>query len=611
MNWKVEEQQEKVLSRETVHLFRKKLLPYILKYKKLFLVSLVFVITTTLTSLIIPWLLGYTVDHILIPKVARLLIPIALLFLGIDLLHATSMTLQNYTLSLLGQGVLHDLRQNLLKQYQFYPIKEFNKTSVGRLVTRLVNDTYNLQDLFTSGLALALGNISMILGIIIWLVILHPSLGLVCISVFPCMILVARFFGKRMRKALHESRSALSKLNAYLAENISGMWIIQLFNKKRIFRMRFNETSDDYTAKQWEVIRNFAYFQPSITVLSSLSMSLLIWYGGFRAMEATITLGLLVSFMSYLQALYAPMRDITEKYNLFVSAMTSCERIFEFMERPTEFSALPSALPNDQSFSPLHVKGAIHFKNVWFKYDPNQESWILKNINFEIKPGEKIGLVGQTGAGKTTISTLLLRFYDIQKGSIFIDGKDIQELDKMSLRKALGYIQQEPFLFSGTIADNLFLWESKNEEVFKKLPAFIRAPFESETLSLKKEIYEKGANLSTGEKQIISFVRALLQEPQVLILDEATAHVDLLTEKWIEDVAKETFKEKTVFIIAHRLATLRSVDRILVLHHGELVESGTHFDLLHSRGIYYKLYEIQSRKSELYGQGFSSVGLNA
>jgi ATP-binding cassette subfamily B protein len=411
------------------------------------------------------------------------------------------------------------------------------------------------------------------------------------------MILVSKLFGGRIRQTSHDSRSALSRLNAFLAENITGMGTIQIFNKQETFRDRFFNVSHHYTYTQVKALESFAYFQPTITILSSLSMSLLIWYGGMLSLQGSITLGMLVAFMSYLHSLYAPIRDITEKYNLFLSAMTACERIFEFIDRPKEFGIQSDLASVDR----LKIKGAVEFEKVWFRYADEEESpWILKDVNFSVRSGERIGIVGYTGAGKTTLSLLLMQFYGAQRGKILIDDVDVSLIqDKRSLRQVIGYIQQEPFLFSGTVEDNIFLWQKEGYQVFQALPSFARAPFESGQLSLAKEIFEKGSNLSVGERQIISFMRALVQDPSILILDEATAHMDLLTEQWIEKISSEAFKDKTVFIIAHRLSTLKSVDRILVLHHGELIEMGSHQELLSREGIYYKLYQIQSRKEEL------------
>ncbi|MEW6056138.1 MAG: ABC transporter ATP-binding protein [Bdellovibrionota bacterium] len=582
------------VSLKTLTLFRKRLWPYVRKYPALFAVSVLMVLITTFCALLTPWLLGYAVDHALVPKELKLLVPFALLYFATDALRALTMIVQGLTMTSLGQRVLHDLRQDLLKQYEFYPLSEFNQTRTGRLVTRLVNDTSSLQDLFTGGVAVALGHAIIVAGIVIWLVVLNPSLGLVCVSVFPFMVFAARYFGRKLRETFLKSRGALSKLNGFLAENISGMSIIQLFNKQAHFRKRFEQVSNHYTSMIMRTIETYAYFQPTITVLSSLSMSLLIWYGGYRVLDQTVTLGLLVTFMSYLQALFAPIRDITEKYNLFVSAMASSERIFEFMDRPQEKGTETA----NRAFSKPSFRGEIEFRNVWFRY---RNEWNLKDVSFKVESGERVGIVGHTGAGKSTISALLMRFYDIQQGKLLLDRQDLCSFDKRAVRGAIGYIQQEPFLFSGTIRDNILLWEADRQKGIDALPRSIKECFESEYLSLGKQVLEKGSNLSSGERQIVAFLRALAQDPKILILDEATAHVDAITEGWISRVSNEAFQNRTVLVIAHRLATLKSVDRILVLHRGELVESGSHKELLSKGQIYRKLYDIQSRREELLG----------
>lgn len=567
---------------------------YVRKHRGLLVLAGLLIGFSTATSILTPWLLGYAVDHVIISKKKELITTFALILLFTNLMQSVSMVFRSYVLALLGQRTMHQLRQDLLAKFQFYSVAEFNRNPAGKLVTRLVNDTSSLQDLFSNGIALALGNIAVIGGTLFWLLVLDFRLGLICIGVFPVMAVLTRFLGKRIHESYRSSRASLSRMNAFLAENISGMWIIQLFNKQNTFNDRFQFVSQAYTKAQLSTVRNFAYLQPSITILSSLSMALLIWFGGLQSIEGKVSLGLLVAFMSYLQALYAPIRDITEKYNILVAAMASCERIFEFMDLPEESGVRAKR----RNFDKLDFRGDIEFKNVSFRYD-EASPWILQDVHFKVKRGQKVGIVGHTGAGKTTLSALLMRFYDTTKGAILVNGHDISCLsDKRTLRHQVGYIQQEPFLFSGTIEDNLMLWHEDRKAVFENLPDFVKAPFQSGALKLNKKIYERGANLSCGERQIISFVRALVQDPKILILDEATAHIDLLTEQWIERVSAELFKDRTVIIIAHRLSTLRSTDKILVMDHGVLVEEGPHEDLLKQNSCYRKLYDIQFRKEE-------------
>lgn len=588
------ETSEKPLDLKTLALAKDRLWPYARRHRGLFAASLGFVLLSTCCALLTPWLLGVLVDRVLVPREAALVVTFAVFLLTVSVLQAFASYQQSVLLMSLGQKILHALRQDLLKQYGLYPVAEFNRVPAGRMVTRLVNDTSALQDLFTGGIAVALADAMIILGIIIGMIVMHPALGLVCVSVFPLMMASSNYFGKRIHGNFRRSRAALSRLNAFLAENIYGMWLIQLFNRERDFKAKFDAVSRRYTARQLETVQQFAFFQPTITILSSLSMSLLVWYGGFRVIDGTVTLGLLVAFMAYVQALYTPIRDITEKYNLFVAALASCEKIFEFMDRPIESDLDPAVRVPGLAAE----RGEIDFRGAWFRYSES-EPWVLKNLNLKIEAGERVGVVGHTGAGKTTLTQLLLRFHDVTQGELRIDGRNISAIDRRAVRNAIGYIQQVPFLFSGTVEDNIFLWEPSRRLAYERLPSFAREPFEKGRLRLDQEVFERGANLSAGERQIVAFLRALVQDPRILILDEATAHVDMLTEKWIAKVSTGIFADRTVLVIAHRLATLRSVDRIVVLHHGELVESGPHRALLERRGFYHKLYEIQARREEL------------
>lgn len=592
-------EREPELSFSSIRLFSSKLWPYIRNYKFLFFKGLLFVFLSILTSLALPWILGVLVDKVFVPKESKYLIFFAILYLFITIIKTISTFAQTYILTELGQNVLHDLRQDLFKRYLFYPISEFSKIPTGRMVTRLINDTSSLQDLFTGGIAVALADALIILGMIIWMLVIHPRLGIVCISVFPLMMLISIRYGAKLRETFRQSRAALSKLNSFLAENISGMWLIQLLNKEEKFKDKFDNTSKAYTLKLLNTVQNFSIFQPMITVLSALSMSIMIWYGGYLSIHQTgITLGILVAFMSYLQAMFAPIRDIIEKFNLFVSALASCEKIFEFMNRQSEASIeLEDVIIRRQLIS-SNQQSAIEFQNVSFKYQSDSTD-VLKNISFQIKSGEKIGIVGHTGAGKTTITQILLKFYDEYSGSIKIFNNELKNIEKRMIRSMFGYIQQDPFLFSGTIHDNIFLWNENNISKFHALPDFIKEPFLQGSLLLNREVVERGNNLSAGERQMIAYLRAMIIEPEILILDEATAHVDLLTERWINNASEYFFKNKIVIIIAHRLATFKNVDRIFVFHHGELIEQGTHLELLSLKKMYFKLAQIQSMKEQL------------
>ncbi len=592
-------EREPELNFESIRFFTTKLWPYIKKYKILFLVGLFYVFISIITSLAMPWYIGKLVDEVLVPKEESKIYFFVVVYLVLTIAKSISAFMQNYEMTKLGQNVLHDLRQDLFHKYLFYPIAEFSRTPTGRMVTRLINDTSSLQDLFTGGIAVAFADALIILGMIIWMLFMYPKLGVVCISVFPVMIFISVRYGEKLRESFRQTRAALSRLNSFLSENISGMWLIQLLNKEERFKNKFDITSKEFTNRNLNTVQNFSIFQPMITILSALSMSLLIWYGGFLSIHETgLTLGILVAFMSYIQAMFAPIRDIIEKFNLFVSALASCEKIFEFMDRNSErnidlIDKIPVLLESHSN-----KDSQIRFDQVSFQYSKDLP-FVIRNINFQIKEGEKIGIVGHTGAGKTTITQILLRSYDDYEGSISFYGNELKNIEKHSVRSCIGYIQQEPFLFSGSIRDNLFLWKDEFKNTFDSYPEFIKAPFLSENLHLDREVVERGNNLSSGERQIIAFIRAMLANPKILIMDEATAHIDLITERWIQDASEYFFKNKTVMIIAHRLATLKDVDRIFVFHQGELKEQGTHSELIIMKNIYYKLYQIQSKREQL------------
>ncbi len=572
-----------------------RLWPYVKRHLSLLCWGIFFITLSTACTLLTPWVIGKSIDSYVLTKNTLAILYVTLTIFFLELIKATASFQQNMVIGLLGQRVLHQLRQDLLKHYEFYPVEEFNRTPTGRLVTRLVNDTSSLQDLFTGGLAIALGEIVAILGILIWLVILNVKLGLVCISIFPVMAIVARFFGKRIHRAFQDSRNALSLLNSFLAENISGMSVIQIFNRQKEFYKKFRSHSQTFTKHQQASIQNFAIFQPIITILGSISMSLLIWYGGFLTLDHAVSLGLLITFISYLQSLYTPIRTITEKYNLFLSALTSSERIFEFLDRPIE-----RGISTKKDFSHQEISNRIEFKNLWFSYsNEEQNKWVLKNLTFTINAAEKIGIVGPTGAGKTSLISLLLRFYEPQKGTIYFGNKVLSEIEKRSLRSKIGYIQQQPILFKGTVEDNILLWNVEGKKNLKFLMEFADPFLKNLGFTLNKTIDEKGMNLSSGERQVISFFRALVADPPIYILDEATAHLDSITESWIEKISETFFVNKTVILIAHRLSTLKKVNRIFVLNSGELVEEGTHETLMKKNGLYKTLYEIQSRRKEL------------
>lgn len=574
-------------SKSAVKLLMFKLWPYLKRHRRLLIPAIGLILVSTGLALISPWLLGYIVDEVILKKNRTALVGFAALLLAVEVIRGFSIFSQNWLLNLAGQKTLHDLRQALLSRYQRYPMREYHLTAAGKMVTRLINDTSGLQDLFSGGVVIALGQVIIICAILVWLVFLHPTLGFVCISVFPIMLFSTNYFAKKLRTEFRESRTILASLNAFLAENISGMTVIHRLGKEKFFRGIFNQISDDFAEANGKTVKVFAHFQPTVTVLSSLSMAIFIWFGGFLIIGGTqqrtgLTLGVLVTFMSYLQSLFTPIRDITEKYNIFLASMSSCEKIFEFMDRPEE-----GKISNPRPLK-LTTAPKVEFQDIEFTYQDVEslERWGLKKLNLTISPGEKLGIVGRSGAGKTSIANLLLRLYDADSGSLLYDKRDI--------RKSIGYVPQIPFLFSGTVADNLFLWKPELEIRFHQLPEAVKAPFLSEQLNLKNLVSENASNLSLGEAQMIVMMRAMLQNPWIIIMDEASAHVDSHTESWFTEVLQSSMKNKSCIVIAHRLATLKNLDRIVVLDQGKIIESGNPTELLVTGSLYKRFHEFST-----------------
>jgi ATP-binding cassette subfamily B protein len=573
--------------------------------KRIFFLGAVLVLAGTSATLYEPRLFGRAIDLAVIPKDLPLLGRMAILYLGVVVLRIGGAIGQQYAFENLAQRMMQKLRLRIFSLYQRLPSATYDRTPVGRLITRLTNDTAAMSEMFSSGFVTFFGNLLFIFGTLVWIFVLNWRLALVSISTFPLLIACSIRFSKRLIAIYRESRMRISALNAFLAENILGMKIVHLFNRTNRHLARFRLVNEAYADSQVASIRVYAYFQPLITWCSGSGVALVVAFGGAMALSTVqgaesatalgvpnpgffrhpLTPGELVTFVSYLLALFQPIREVVDRWTIFLSGMTSAERIYSLLEWETEMSeeeteALPSAAPG-------RLRGEIEFRDVWFAYEG--ENWVLRNFSFKIGPGRKIGVVGHTGAGKTTLISLLLRFYEIQRGEIFIDGKEIREYSKRELREKIAVIQQDVFLFSGRIEENISLWHGRNLRP-DSLSALARMEFAKD---LSTELDERGSNLSMGERQILSFARAIEKDPDLWILDEATANVDSGTERGFGEELDRVTSGKTLLMIAHRLATIRKSDVILVLHKGELVEKGTHEALLRSDGYYARLYRYQ------------------
>ncbi|HTD78942.1 MAG TPA: ABC transporter ATP-binding protein [Chloroflexota bacterium] len=504
-----------------------------------------------------------------------------------------------------GQRVMYDLRMQIFGRLQQLPLAFFDRNPVGRLMTRLTNDVDALNEMLTDGAVAIFGDIFTLLGIVGVLLWLNWRLALVTFVILPVLAVFMSFFRRAMRDSYRQVRTRLARLNAYIAENISGTQIVQLFNREQRNFAAFDALNLDYLGANLRSLFYFALFYPTVSVLSSVAIALIVWYGGgnvlapaaggSRGVLPALTLGSLVAFLSYADRFFVPIRDLSEKYNILQGAMAASERIFGLLDEPETIVDPPEPVPLGE------VRGEVEFHNVWFSYNPDE--WVLKDVSFAIKPGESVAIVGATGAGKTSLIALLSRFYDVQRGAILVDGHDVREVAQAALRRHIGVVLQDPFIFSGTIAGNIRLHEdSISDERVRAAARFVNADgFISELpQGYDTPVRERGAGLSVGQKQLLAFARAIAFNPEILlVLDEATSSVDTETEALIQDALARLMQGRTSIIIAHRLSTIRNVDRIIVLHKGRVVEQGTHEELLARAGIYRNLYELQYQSAGL------------
>ena len=500
---------------------------------------------------------------------------------------------QMYLMQYVGQLAMFDLRRQLMAHIQRLDLAFFDHNPVGRLVTRLTTDVDVLNDLFASGLVTILGDLLTLAFIVAAMLQMSVGLTLIMLGILPFVVWATALFRTSVSGSYRRIRVAIARINAYLQEHITGMAVLQLFNRESKSTAEFEEINKQHMIAFKDSIGAYGWFYPVIEFLAYLSLALILSYGGFRVKGGLLSLGVMVAFLQYGLRFFRPIQDLSEKYNILQAAMASAERIFNLLDtQPTIVApAVAAAFPSSDA--------AIVFDQVWFAY--KDEEWVLRDLSFTIRPGETVAIVGHTGAGKTTIISLLLRFYDVQRGAIRIGGVDIRHMDPLVLRRQFGVVLQDPYLFTGSVADNIRLGtESVNLEDIAdaaeqvNLTDFIRTLPEG----FNQPIRERGASLSTGQKQLISFARALAHRPRYLILDEATSSVDTETELRVRRALQQMVKGRTSIVIAHRLSTIQRADRILVMHKARLRESGTHQELLAARGLYWKLYQLQYQDQE-------------
>jgi len=491
----------------------------------------------------------------------------------------------------IGQKVQYDIRMQIFSHLQKLHMSFFDKNPVGRLITRVTNDVKVLDEMFSSGLVSVFGDIITLAGIIVALLYYNWKLALMTFVVLPLLVLVTAMFRKKVRAIYREVRLRLARLNAFTQEHVTGMTVIQLFNREKETFDKYSDINADLRQAHLKSIYYYAIFFPTVEIISAISLAILVYYGGIQISTAALTLGELVAFIQLVQRFYHPIRDLSEKYNILQSSMASSERIFRLLDTEPEIID-PKTMP-----AAADIGDKIRFEKLWFAYE--KDDYVLRDISFSIAPGEKVAIVGATGAGKTSLISLLFRFYDYQKGSIKLDGIELKELPVEALRRKLALVLQDVFVFSGDFAGNIRLGnEEITEEELKvalrrvNLYDFVM----NQAGGLKAIVRERGATLSTGQKQLLSFARALAFDPEILILDEATSSVDTATERQIQSALNNLLENRTAIMIAHRLSTIEKADKIIVLHHGQLRESGKHQELLDRKGIYYKLYQMQFKR---------------
>jgi ATP-binding cassette subfamily B protein len=636
-------QDDEVLGKAYDGRLMRRLLTYLYPYKWTAFLSLAAILIKAAADVFGPYLVKVAVDlymtspeakhsrpsplaHYLSPIPAHGITEIAGIYLGALTLSYGLEFMQTYIMQWTGQKIMFDMRAQIFAHLQRMHIGFFDRNPVGRLVTRLTSDIDALNEMFTSGIFAIFEDVFVLIGIVAVMLTMNWWLALLTFSVLPPILIITRIFRKYVRESYRRIRSAIAKINSYTQEHVSGMSLVQLFNRQQRTYADFQAINDTHRVAFKDSILAYALYYPGIELLSSIAIALVIWAGGRGVMRNAVSIGVLVAFMQYAQRFFRPIQDLSEKYNILQAAMAASERVFKLIDTQPEIvsPAQPASPP------PGSVRGRVEFRDVWFTYQrltPEQTAsigsagnaasngkpalaaidgieWILRGVSFTIEPGETAAIVGHTGAGKTTIISLMMRFYDVQHGAILVDGIDVREHDLRALRQHFGVVLQDPFLFSGTIGENIRLGSPITRERIEQAAdeVNLRDFIESLPHGFDEELKERGAGLSTGQKQLINFARALAHDPRILILDEATSSVDTDTELRVRSALERMVSGRTSVIIAHRLSTVQRADVILVMHKGQLREQGPHQQLLAQRGLYWKLYQLQYKDQEALAQ---------
>ncbi|MCH8558320.1 MAG: ABC transporter ATP-binding protein/permease [Balneolia bacterium] len=582
--------QNKTISKAVDSTLIRRLYQFLKPYNKFILLALGLTLVVSFLGPLRPYLIQVAVDDFIAPGDIPGLTRITLLIFAVLIAESVIMIGMTYITRWIGQGALLSLRNAVFKKIQSLHVQFFDKNPIGRLITRTTNDIEALSDLLSSGVVNIIGDLFRIFFILLFMFMMSWELTLVAISTLPILFYATFWFKAKVRVAFLEVRDWIARLNSFVQEHINGMSIVQLFGREVKEAEKFKKINQEHTGSHIRTIFYFAVFWPAVEVLSSLAMALVIWYGGASVLSGTLTFGILLAFIQYVRLFFLPIRDLSDKFNTLQSALASSERIFDVMDTPNHIIEKENAITvNPSTYD-------IEFKNVSFRYIPDGDQ-ILKNVSFDVIQGQTVAVVGATGAGKSTLINLLTRFYDIKEGEILLGGKNIKEYSLKTLRKSFGLVLQDNALFSGSIAENISLGnEAITLEQIKEAAQAVEAHHFIERLpgGYNYVLHERGASLSMGQRQLLCFVRAMVYNPSILILDEATSNVDSETESMVNKAIDQLMKDRTSIVIAHRLATIQHADKIIVMHKGEIREVGTHQQLLRKKGgIYRKLYELQ------------------
>lgn len=578
----------------------RRLIRYLTPYKRLVVIALTLTVVLNLVRQVGPLLVKWALDDYIKPASEGRLQTVTafdgVMWLSLAYLLSLAVTLgigyfQDVLLNTIGQRVMYDLRAEIFQKLQTIEIAFYDHNPVGRLITRLTTDVDSLNELFTSGIVEVLGDVVLIAGALGMMFYFNWQLALVSLTVIPLLLAATAWFRKGAREGFRQVRTKIARLNAFTQEHIAGAQVVQLFNREAKALEQFSEINAAHKQANLDTIFYYAVFYPLVNLISALGIAAIVWYGGGQVIQNAITIGTLVAFLQYTQRLWQPIQDISDKYNVLQAAVVASERVFKLLDTKDAIATPENPVAKQRAV------GHIEFRNVWFAY--KGEEWVLKDVSFTVEPGESVAFVGATGSGKTTITNLLMRFYDIQRGAILLDGVDIREWDLRKLRENFAVVLQDVFLFSGDVAGNIRLGNNAiSEERIRWAAHEVRA---SEFINqlpqqFATKVRERGAGFSVGQKQLISFARALAFDPRILILDEATSSIDTETEQLIQAAIDKVMSQRTSLVIAHRLSTIQRVDKIVVLHKGEIRELGSHQELLAQRGIYHRLYQLQYKE---------------